>query len=83
MRSAVETALNSGIFGNPSADPSLRRRSFLAGVLGVFILNRARPAEGGFADDTLHVLKTDFERLRLDFNASRSKVRLVILLSPT
>ncbi len=36
------------------------------------------------SDDTLHVLKPgDIERLRLDFNASRSKVRLLLLLSPT
>ncbi len=36
------------------------------------------------ADNPLHVLKADdIERLRMDFNASRSKVRLLFLLSPT
>ena len=35
-------------------------------------------------DDSLHLLKPgDIERLRMDFNASRSKVRLLFLLSPT
>ncbi len=35
-------------------------------------------------DNPLHVLSADnVERLRLDFNASRNKVRLLFLLSPT
>lgn len=36
------------------------------------------------ADDSLHILQPDnIERLRLDFNSSRSKVRLLFMLSPT
>ncbi len=36
------------------------------------------------AEEVLHTLKgDDIDRLRLDFNASRSKVRLLFLLSPT
>jgi hypothetical protein len=36
------------------------------------------------AEDQLHILPADtIERLRQDFNASRSKVRLVFMLSPT
>ncbi len=38
----------------------------------------------GFAELQLHVLPgKNIDRLRLDFNASRSKVRLVFMLSPT
>ncbi len=34
--------------------------------------------------DDIHILPPDnIDRLRLDFNASRSKVRLVFMLSPT
>ena len=36
------------------------------------------------AEDELHILQpNNIDRLRLDFNASRSKVRLVFMLSPT
>jgi hypothetical protein len=36
------------------------------------------------AEDQIHILPADnIERLRQDFNASRSKVRLVFMLSPT
>jgi hypothetical protein len=46
-------------------------------VLGALVCSRA-------GDDILHVLQPDnIDRLRLDFNASRSKVRLVFMLSPT
>ena len=38
----------------------------------------------GAAEDPLHVLPANsIERLRLDFNASRGKVRLIFMLSPT
>jgi hypothetical protein len=38
----------------------------------------------GAAEDPLHMLEANnIERLRLDFNASHSKVRLVFMLSPT
>jgi len=59
------------------------RRSFLA-ALPASVFAAAR-AVGATADDNpLHVLTAnDIERLRLDFNASRSKVRLLLLLSPT
>jgi hypothetical protein len=42
------------------------------------------PVRGRTPDDNLHILQPDnIDRLRLDFNASRSKVRLVFMLSPT
>ena len=63
---------------------SLNRRELLAAMSGaalsVFPICRAGTAD----DDSLHLLKPgDIERLRMDFNASRSKVRLLFLLSPT
>jgi hypothetical protein len=59
------------------------RRWFLALLPGAFI-SVALAARAQTPEDTLHVLKGDnIERLRLDFNASRSKVRLLFLLSPT
>jgi hypothetical protein len=59
------------------------RRWFLALLSGAFV-SLARAARAQTPEDSLHVLKgNDIERLRLDFNASRSKVRLLFLLSPT
>ncbi len=62
----------------------LNRRELLAAMpatlLSVFTIRRAGAAD----DDSLHLLKPgNIERLRMDFNASRSKVRLLFLLSPT
>jgi len=53
----------------------MQRREFLATMAGGALAP---------ADDNLHLLEgEDLARLRLDFNASRSKVRLLALLSPT
>ena len=42
------------------------------------------PVVSRSSEDNLHVLQPgNIDRLRLDFNASRSKVRLVFMLSPT
>jgi len=44
----------------------------------------ALPGRAAGAADPLYILPGDsLDRLRLDFNASRSKVRLLVLLSPT
>ena len=57
------------------------RRSLLA-ALPAAVLAFREAAIG--KDNPLHVLSADdVERLRLDFNASRNKVRLLLLLSPT
>ncbi len=59
------------------------RRGFAAGVCAWFFTG-AKLARDCPADDQLHVLGPgDFERLRMDFNASRTKVRLFSVLSPT
>ncbi len=61
----------------------IERRSFLA-ALPAAALAAAVVAQAAPEDNPLHVLAADdLERLRLDFNASRSKVRLLLLLSPT
>ncbi len=61
----------------------LERRDFLA-AMPATVLALAGTARAAAEDNPLHVLKAgDIERLRLDFNASRSKVRLLFLLSPT
>ena len=56
---------------------NLRRREFLSGVAGIpLALLQDSP--------TMHVLQGDnLERLRMDFNTSRGKVRLLFVLSPT
>jgi hypothetical protein len=55
------------------------RRVFLASV--PFLALSALPGSGA---DLLQVLKpNDFERLKLDFNSNRAKVRLFFILSPT
>ena len=83
MRSGAEMASISEIQDRHPTGRLLRRRSLIAGGLGILACGHSRSSEQSSPANTLHVLKTDFERLRLDFNASRSKVRLVILLSPT
>jgi hypothetical protein len=59
-----------------------RRRFLLAAASGI-----AAPAaalRAASPQEQLHILKgDDIERLRLDFNASRSRVRLLMFLSPT
>ena len=55
------------------------RRVFLAGI--PYLALSASAASGA---DLLQVLKpNDFERLKLDFNSNRAKVRLFFVLSPT
>jgi hypothetical protein len=55
-------------------------KTLLLTMLGLLSLWRLPNA----AEDPLYILPADnIERLRLDFNASRSKVRLVFMLSPT
>jgi hypothetical protein len=69
--------------GSNAATRSLSRLSLLAGAL-LFTLFTILLARSGDAQDSLHILPPDsIERLRLDFNASRDKVRLVFMLSPT
>lgn len=59
------------------------RREFAAGACA-WLLATSRFAVDGVAEDELHVLNPgDYERLRMDFNASRAKVRLFSVLSPT
>ncbi len=65
------------------SDSKFARRRFLAAWPGAFwaIAGNSRVSAD---DNPLHVLPDDkVDRLRLDFNASRSKVRLLFLLSPT
>ncbi len=57
----------------------MNRKDFLLALSGA-----ALAARDLCADDNLHILpQNDIDRLRLDFNASRMKVRLLFLLSPT
>lgn len=64
----------------PGENAGIPRRLFLT-TLTAGAAALALPAR---AQDPLHVLKPgDFERLRLDFNANRERVRLVAYLSPT
>ena len=65
----------------PLREKQIERRNFLSRLPGSFVAAAAYPLT---AEEPLHVLNgTDFRRLRLDFNASRSKVRILLLLSPT
>jgi len=66
------------------ADPNLERRDFLKALLGLLLTPAVICLGTPAAEDTLHILRRDdVERLRLDFNASRDKVRLLFMLSPT
>ena len=68
---------------NAAAPPFLPRRTFLS-VLGLGLAAVAVPALSRAAQEPLIVLTNgDLERLRLDFNSNRSKVRLLCILSPT
>ena len=59
----------------------LDRRTFLGAVASAAGITVPAAAA---ADTTLHVLPEDnYERLRMDFNASRTKVRMLFVLSPT
>ncbi len=52
----------------------------LMAVIPVSVL----PLRSRVTGDNLHIRQpNNIDRLRLDFNASRSKVRLVFMLSPT
>ncbi len=58
---------------------AIGRRVFLSSILLLAFSTAA-----SVSAETLQVLKqNDFERLKLDFNANRSKVRLLLVLSPT
>jgi hypothetical protein len=60
------------------------RRELLTLLPLSFLSALQRQGRAASADDSMHILKPgDVERLRMDFNASRSKVRLFLLLSPT
>jgi hypothetical protein len=55
----------------------LDRRRFLSGLAGV-------PLAGLQDNPSMHVLQGENpERLRMDFNTSRGKIRLLFVLSPT
>jgi len=57
------------------------RRVFLSSLAGSAALAALKSA---LSQDSLVILKPgNFERLRLDFNAGRNKVRLLTVLSPT
>jgi hypothetical protein len=61
----------------------INRRIFLAALTGG-VAASASALRVAAAPQELHILKqNDTERLRLDFNANRSKVRLLAILSPT
>jgi hypothetical protein len=61
----------------------MNRKEFLYRMRRLLLAAAAIPKSLG-ADDSLHILpQNSIERLRLDFNASRTKVRLLFLLSPT
>lgn len=61
----------------------ISRRSFTAGACTCLVTG-VRLAADCLAEDQLHVLGSgNIERLRMDFNASRTKVRLFCVLSPT
>jgi hypothetical protein len=68
---------------NPRKPESPARRAFLRRA--PFLLAAcSAPQSSLWAQGDLHVLPQDrIDRLRMDFNASRSKVRLVSILSPT
>lgn len=61
----------------------INRRIFLAVLTGGLAAS-ASALRVAAAPQELHILKQgDTERLRLDFNTYRSKVRLLAILSPT
>ncbi len=61
----------------------MSRKDFAAGIC-VWWLTGTRLARDCLAEDRLHILEPgSLERLRMDFNASRTKVRLFSVLSPT
>lgn len=61
----------------------MNRKEFLLKLFAACVATtgtRSLPA----TEDILHILPPDnLDRLKLDFNASRNKVRLMFLLSPT
>lgn len=66
-----------------AADVEITRRIFLA-TLTAGLAASAPAVCGAAAQEELHVLNSgNLERLRLDFNSSRERVRLLALLSPT
>jgi hypothetical protein len=64
--------------------PEMNRKEFLTKLPVVALTAAAAHRPPCLADDNLHVLPPDnLDRLKLDFNASRIKVRLLFILSPT
>jgi len=62
----------------------IHRRSFLTSLATAFAASAALLRGAPALQDDLVILKNgDLERLRLDFNGNRQKVRLLAVLSPT
>jgi hypothetical protein len=62
----------------------LERRELFALIPGSSLLGLSFAWRSFAAEDPIHILRSgDVERLRMDFNASRNKIRLFLLLSPT
>ena len=62
----------------------MNRKEFLKRLPAVALAATVAYTPHSLAGDNLHVLPQDnLDRLRLDFNASRIKVRLLFILSPT
>jgi hypothetical protein len=68
----------------PDKDREIPRRDFLTSLsVGLSACAASLGAASAHQND-LYVLKPgDFERLRVDFNANRGRVRLMAILSPT
>ncbi|MBP1595046.1 MAG: hypothetical protein H6Q05_423 [Acidobacteria bacterium] len=68
---------------NTAADVPLPRRRFLA-ALAAGAAAAASVVRMAAAQAELTVLKAgDLDRLRMDFNANRGKVRILCIISPT
>jgi hypothetical protein len=68
---------------NMVKDTGVPRRIFMA-ALTTGLTTSAAALRSAMAQDELHVLKDgNLERLRLDFNTNRERVRLVAIISPT
>jgi hypothetical protein len=65
-------------------DVEIHRRGFLTRLAAAFAASAAVLRGAPALQDNLLMLKSgDLERLRLDFNGNRQKVRLLAVLSPT
>lgn len=61
----------------------MRRRDFFARICGTAAAAAGLEHDELALAQELYVLDADSTRLKLDFNANRSKVRFVTILSPT